>query len=135
MNQSARPDIAMVMVAARASGLAVSLCTITTPPASTTFNESGAPDPVTTWPVLTGHVDIECMDAPLLTGDSVAPTEQKSTTEILGRNLRHVWLTGYYPLILNSYRATIGGIVYDIENAEADSQGQMTRMALEQVRI
>jgi hypothetical protein len=124
-------DLSYVMDEVRASGLLTSLCTITVPPASTTFGDSGAMDPTTAWADLPGHVAIPCKDAPINTGDGVSVTELKSMEDIQAVNLRHVLLDNYYPLILASYRATVDGKVYDIVNAESDSHRQMTRLALE----
>lgn len=133
MNQSTGFDIAGVMEAVRSSGLLVSLCTITTPPG--VFDDGGAPDPTAPYVVLAGHVDIPCINAPIKTSDSVAPSEQKSMQEIMAVEQRHVLLDDYYPLIIVDYRATIGGVVYDIVEVESDSQSQMTRMALQLATI
>ncbi len=129
MNQSTPLDLSYVMESVRASGLLTSLCTITTPPASTTFNGAGSPDPTTVWPVLADHEDIPCIDAP------VTASEQKTIENVQSVNMRHVLLDNYYPLILARYRATIGGVEYDILTAESDSQRQMTRLFLEKRTI
>lgn len=131
MNQSVLPSIAAVMPAVRASGLLVSLCTITVPPDSTTFDEGGAPDPNVAYIDLAGHVDIPCMDAPIHTGGGGSVTEVKSMQDIQAVNLRIVVLDDYYPAIIPDYRAVVDGVVYDIVNAENDSQRQYTHLTLE----
>lgn len=132
MNQSITADIAGVMEMVRQSGLLTSLCTITTPPVLPDgFDASGSPDPETPYIDLPGHIDIPCKDAPIQTGDSVSVSEVKTMQDIQAVNLRHVLLDNYYPAIIPAYRATIDGVVYDIENVESDSFRTMTRLALE----
>jgi hypothetical protein len=141
MNQAITSDISGVMELVRASGLLVSLCTITVSPE--VFGDSGAPDPTAEWPALAGHVDIECTAPPLLTDDKMFATERKFIPETLGYYMRHVLLGGYYPTIQSKMRANIRAartaastaIVFDIVNVESDSQRQMTRMALDLVLI
>lgn len=129
MNQSIAVDIARVMPEVAASGLLTSLCTITVPPGD--LDAGGAPDPAAPYTDLTGHVDIPCTAAALSSGDSVQPTEVKTLSEILAKNMLHVLLGGYYPTIIADYRAVVDGIVYDIVGVENDSQGVQTRLALE----
>jgi hypothetical protein len=132
MNQSIAVDIARVMPEVAASGLLTSLCTITVPPrAPGDIDAGGAPDPAAPYTNLSGHVDIPCTAAALSSGDSVQPTEVKTLSEILAKNMLHVLLGGYYPTIIADYRAVVDGIVYDIVGVENDSQGVQTRLALE----
>ncbi len=130
MNQSNTDSIAAVMPAVIASGLLISLCTITVPPA--VFDAGGAPNPNAPYTDLSGHVNIPCISSPLNTGgDQVNPTEIKSLAEILAKQLRHVLLDGYYPDIIADYRATVDGVVYDILAVESDSQHTQTRLAVQ----
>lgn len=128
MNQSTVMDLDAIMPAVRATGLLVSLCTITVPPQ--VFDAGGAPDPTAPYVDLAGHIDIPCMCAPINTGDNVSPSEVKSMQEIMAIADRHVLLDDYYPAIIEDYRAVIDGVVYDVTEVESDSQAKMTRMAV-----
>lgn len=133
MNQEMALGIADVMPAVRASGLLVSLCTITVPPGVS--DNGGAPDPNAPYTNLPGHIDLPCISSPLVAGDFPALEEVKSMTEILTKNMRHVLLDSYYPDIETIHRAVVDGVEYDIITSEADSQSQMTRLAVQKVTI
>ncbi len=147
MNQTVLPSMVLIAQAAADSGLLVSLCTIREQPMDAdSFDESGALLPDAVWPVLEGHENLPCMDAPLNTGDNVSPTELKQMSEILAKNVRHVFFAQYLPQITSTMRAVITGvygslspvsdtITYDIVNAEIDSQSQTTRLACELVTM
>jgi len=127
--------IPTVMPTAIASGLAVSFCSISAP--SGAFTPGG--EPVTgsgSYMPVAGLQNIPCMDAPPSVV-RVQATEQKTESEILSLQFRHVWLTGYYPQIPTNdanWQAMItnanGTLVYDLLGAESDSQLQMTRLEL-----
>jgi hypothetical protein len=120
----------------RASGLLVSLCTITVPPTGAdAFDDGGARNPNVPYVPLAGHIDIPCTAPPINTGDSVSPSEIKALEQIEAVNLVHVLLDDYYPSIISDYRAVIDGVNWDIVNVESDSQKQMTRLAVKKATI
>lgn len=114
------------MPQATATGLFVSLCTIQQP--NITLDAAGAPlyNPPTNVP---GMVDIPCMDEP--PGMRIQATEVKALAEIGAKLMRHVLLSGYYPLVIPSMWAVVDGVTYDILGAESDSQNQQTRLELQ----
>lgn len=144
MNQSIARDIAAVMPAVERSGLLVQLCTITEFPGA--FTDSGAPDPSVPYTARAGMSNIPCIAPPISIGTNVQPTEMKELTEIYAKNVLHVLLGGFYPAIIAANRALIGDndgagnmvapiVEYDIVGIESDSQGVMTRMAVQVVTI
>ncbi len=110
-----------------------SLCTIVTPPPD--VNLAGAPDPSVPYEDLTDHVDIPCIALPLSSGNKVQPTEVKSLMEVYSKNLIHVLLAGYFPLIQSNYRAVVDSIEYDIVGIESDSHHTQTRLAVQKVSL
>lgn len=131
MNQGLGYEIASVMPNAIATGLFVSLASFTAPP----VNQQGPTGNITApWVAVAGLQSIPCMNAPpsMLRVDA---TEQKSIADILSRNLRHVLLNGYYPVLFNAsrsgWRVAIDGVLYDLLGAEADSQLTQTRIELQ----
>lgn len=132
MNQSIiQRAIPQVMVAAVATGLFVSLCSVSQPNAA--LGTSGAPSGVYT--AVAGLQSIPCMDAVPSTA-RVQATEVKELADIMSKGLRHMLLNGYYPeatpdgQIPTNWRATVDGVVYDILGVEHDSQNTQTRMEL-----
>jgi hypothetical protein len=119
----------------RKSGLCRFRITILTPPGSDTFEQSGSPDPTVPYVALTGHEGLLCIAAPLSEG--LSPAEIKAMDDIESSTSLHVLIPGYYPLIREDYRATFAGsvAVWDITNAESDSQGGTTRLALKKSTI
>lgn len=120
----------------RASGLLVSLCTITVPPTGAdAFDDGGARNPNVPYVPLAGHIDIPCTAPPMLVNDSMNVSERRALPQIEAINTLHVLLDGYYPDIISDYRAVIDGTAYDIANVEHDSQKQMTRIAVRKATI
>ncbi len=125
--------ISNVMPTVVASGLMVSVCSISAPtPASGAI--SGTYTPVT------GLQDIQCMNAPEPWGNHVGATEQKTMSQIASMAERHVLLDDYYQLLSPStnwgnlgWQATVDGVIYDLIGAEADSQQTQTRLCLRKV--
>lgn len=133
MRQDLDLDIAGVMPAVRETGLLSSLCTITRSPED--FNAAGAPNPSTPYVPVAGLVDIPCTAPPLMATDRMQASEIRALRQIKAEDTRHVLLDGYYPTILDSDRAEIDGVEFEISNIEHDSQRQMTRIAVERVTI
>ncbi len=124
MNQAL--GIADVMTEALATGLFVSLCTISALPTPITLGPSGSPDAAyVAVPALTG---IRCMIAVLYPMRSPESAERKARETQMTENDWHVLLEANYPTIDTSMRATVDGILYDITNVDQDSQSQMTRL-------
>lgn len=143
MDQSLFIDISQVMDAAIGSGLFVSLCTIQQPDGA--LDAGGAPSG--TYVDVPGLVNIPCMSAPSSVG-KISAQEQKSITEILATNYRHVLLAGYYGNVAitgtngvtyygpqPNMRAVIDGTTFDILGSESDSQQTQTRMEVRQASI
>ena len=141
------------MPAVRETGLLSSLCTIVVAPEATAdsdaFDAGGALKPDAEWPPLEGHEDLECTAPPMQTSENMTATEMRSMRDIEAKGLLHVLLGGYYPEIPGprtdgpQCRAMIrradeeedDAIAYDVVNVESDSQGQMTRLALQRVTM
>lgn len=133
MNCSVQPDFDAIVTELLASGLLNSLCTITVPPE--VYGLSGAPDPDVAYLDLAGHVAIPCTAPPLMTADKVATNEIKLSNETKSETYLHVLLGGYYPAIIQNYRAEIDDTEWDIVSVEHDSQHRTTRLAVRQVTI
>lgn len=114
-----------VMPAAVATGLFVSLVTIQQPDGETT--PSGAPSGL--WIDVAGMVGIAAMDAPSSV-PSITANESKSIDKTTAYNEDHVLLSGYYPGILDGWRAVVDGVNYDVLGTEHDSQFKMTRVRI-----
>ncbi len=135
MNQDIlQAAIDQVMPTAVATGLFISVCSISAPtPASGAI--SGVYSPVS------GLQNIPCIDAPETFSDtSLSVTELKALDQTASTALRHVLLDNYYDQLSPSsnwgdlgWRATVDGVDYDILGAENDSQQQMTRLKLRKV--
>jgi len=110
--------------------IANSLATFQAPTGALTAD--GSPDG--TYADVAGYVGIVCMDAP--TSDiRITAGERKSQADIESDNSSHIWLSGNYPEIEyhTEWRAVVTGAngivtIYDVEGAEGDSQGIMTRV-------
>lgn len=126
--------IANVMPKAIATGLLVSLCTIQAPTGA--VSDSG--QPTGAYGDVVGLVDIRCMDAVMNVG-TIQATEAKAVAEIAAKSFRHIFLDGYYPLIIanvgSAWRAVVDGTVYDLLGAEKDSQDTQTRLSLQLVTV
>ncbi len=124
------------MEAAVATGLFISLCTISEPANS----DTGAPDG--SYTDVSGLVGIVCMDAPEGLGSGLSANEAKAAAEIESMAMRHVLLDRYYSELSPStnwgdvgWRATVDGVIYDLMGAEADSQQTQTRLLLRKVTV
>lgn len=134
MNQSLLIDIDAVMPLAVATGLFVSLCTISAPANS----DTGAPDG--TYSPVSGLSNIVCMDAPEGLGSGLSANEAKAEAQIEAMAMRHVLLDRYYDELSPAtnwgdvaWQATVDGVIYDLLGAEADSQQTQTRLRLRKV--
>lgn len=126
MHQGLDYDIEAVVPLAVESGLPVSLCTIQDPDGLLV----GSGQPSGNWVDVAGLVDLIAMDAPL-NDANIRADEDKGELETTARNLRHVWLAGYYPEIQTNMRAVIdSATTYDILGSEYDSQRTQTRLHL-----
>jgi hypothetical protein len=156
MYQGLIGGISGVMDIYRASGLAVSLCTIQGPATPTgspiVWQPATEPyvDPQGTAPGIyaniPGLVNLPCQDAPESEG-GVTATEIKALSETASIEVRHVLLAGYYPqldtltnwgdigwraIITNPFGVTT---TFDILGAEVDSQRTQTRLKVRQVSL
>lgn len=140
MNQTPISNaVAHVMAAARATGLFVSLATITAP--SGDFTAGGSPDGV--YLPVSGLVDIPCMDAPQAVDRyNIMSAEQRAESQTTSSELRHVLLDDYFSQLSPEtnwgdigWRCSIDGVDYDISSAESDSQRTQTRLSLRGVTV
>lgn len=77
-----------------------------------------------TWATLAGHGALRCR---------VSPNRAVEIHDAQGIYTVHSWtinLAGYYPTITPKMRATVGGIVYDIETVQPDGNRQLTRLTV-----
>ena len=134
MNQGLSVSIAMVMPAALATGLFVSLFTAQEP--VPTQDAQGGID--FDYVDVDGLVDIACMAPPPSTSD-IQATEVRALEDITSSEMHHVLLSGYYPALDAGWRgenadgkgawiALIDGYQYEISGVESDRQSQMTRV-------
>jgi hypothetical protein len=121
--------IPLVMTAAVASGLFVSLCTIQQPDG--VLIDAGQPSGV--FVNVDGLVNIPCT-APPEANVRITASEVKSQENIQSFSELHVLLDSWYPALENGvamgWRAVIDGVPYDVMGAESDSQGVITRMVV-----
>ena len=122
-------DFSKVMPLVVATGVLASICTIQSP--SQTASASGQPN-LGVWTNVSGLVNLPCMFAPLLpdSARTMIQDEIKNMEYTEEMTVFHVLLNGYYPQVLQVYRAVIDGNPYDILGVESDSQKQMTRLAV-----
>ena len=122
------------MEAALATGLFVSLCTITALPTPVTLGPSGWP--TAAYVAVTGLVDIRCMKA-VVAQDIGSPLayEKKAQGDSITSNDWHVLLETYYPTITTAMRAIIDGVTFDIVGVDNDSQFSMTRIRVRQASL
>lgn len=139
MNQTLDLEIAGVMPLAVATGLFVSLCSISAPtPASGAISGTYAP--------VSGLQSIVCMDAPDDFGVRISASEMKDAAETASMARRHVLLDAYYDALSPEsnwgeigWRATVvntltgSSVDYDIMGVEADSQHTQTRLCVRKV--
>jgi hypothetical protein len=136
VNQSIQSDIAQFMPIAVASGLFVSLATVTKPP--TGQGPTGNPPAGPYTPVSSALTNIQCMDAPPSIA-RIQATEMKDVAEIMSKGFRHVLLAKCFLDAPDwsglAYRVIVDGIEYDLLGAENDSQLTQTRVDLQLVSI
>lgn len=130
MNQDViAQGVAAVMPLALATGLFVSSCTIQQPDGQ--LIDAGQPSG--NFVNVAGLVNIPCM-APPEANVRITASEVKSQEDIQSFSELHILLNGWYPSLEDGvamgWRAVIDGTVFDIQGAESDSQGQMTRMVV-----
>lgn len=95
-----------------------SLCTIQE--ATDTADSYGQPIPA--WDDLADHIDLACRIAP----DS--GNEMRSQIQIYAVHGWTVALNGYYPDILETMRAVVDDVIYDILQVQHDGNNQTTRL-------
>ncbi len=142
MFQGLYDEIERVVQEAIFSGLPVSTCTVQQPNGAFV----GAGQPSGGWTPIAGVIGIQCMDAPISTGEHLKADEQKAIPEIQSRIFRHVLLMGFYgdkiPWGNEGQRPALQAVItgpdgvpvtYELVGVESDSQQQTTRLALHQV--
>jgi hypothetical protein len=128
MQQGLQYEVDSVMPQVRATGLLISRATFQ----DQTGGTGPTGFPLNTYTPVDGLIDIQCMDAPLGTGEGFSVDEGKAQPQILSKGERHILLDAYYPEAINVWRGggnvVIDGVTYDILGVEADSQRQETRV-------
>jgi hypothetical protein len=132
MNQSLVADFHDVLTAVETTGLFVSVCNISAP--TQALDGAGQVD-LTDYSPVAGLQGIKCMRAPLADVKPNPYYEAKTEQQINEMNIYHVLLDGNYPTIVQGMRATIDGEPLDILNAESDSQGITTRLAIRRYEL
>lgn len=144
MNTGLLLDVDQVMVAAIATGLFRSRCTVYAPDG--VLGPSGAPSG--TYVNVPGILNVLAMDAPAPpVADMESGTEVKTMSSVLSLSARHVLLERYFASL--SPRTNWGDIgwiaamvdrtgnttLYDITGADADSQQTQTRLRLQKAAV
>ncbi len=137
MIQGLQYEVTQVMPTAVDTGLFVSLATFQSSDAADFPDGFYSGD----YQDVPGLVNIPCMAPPESEG-SIQATEVKALADIVGSELHHVLLNGYYATADMGWRQgwilligdndgsgnLINGVQYDVLGVEADSQKQMTRV-------
>lgn len=90
--------------------------TVTIKPPVEVQDEYGEPDTTYPAPLSAGYTDIPCAIG------AAGAMERRTRTNTYAESTHTIALTGYYPLVETSHRATDGaGIDYDIRGVEHDS--------------
>lgn len=134
MNQGLTYELLSVMPAVQLTGLLSSTCNILTPPAPDTPGPLGQVDLSTLTPV-TGLQGIACARSAMPMFNPSPSFKIAEQMLIREEEVTHVLLQGCYPAITQNMVAQITDplghtALYDIRNVEADSQTQMTRLAV-----
>lgn len=129
MNQSLVADLGDVLVAVSETGLFVSLCSINEATAPVVPDAAGQLD-LTNYSPVTGLQNIPCMRAPISDVRFRSDYETRTPAVIADENIWHVLLNGHYPSIRQDMQAVVDGEPLNIMNAESDSQGITTRLAV-----
>lgn len=126
--------VARVMQEARATGLFVSLATVTAP--SGDLTTGGSPDGA--YVAVVGLSNIPCMDAPFSVDRyTIMADEQRAASQTTSSEIRHVLLNDFFEQLSPDtnwgdvgWKCTVDGVLYDIAGAECDSQRTQTRLRL-----
>lgn len=89
----------------------------------------GYGEDIETWTDVSGWQEIKAAKAPL------TASERQATKYTATDRVWHVLLAGPYPAITTSHRAVIGTDVFDIDAAETDQSGSVTRLRVRQITI
>lgn len=133
MRQGLEIAVEQVMPEALATGLFVSRCTIQAP--TNALDVAGQPNLASGFANVSGMVGIRCLAPPSSFSDMMHADEPKLPAQVSAVNRLHILLEGYYPAILERYRAVVDGVAYDILGVDSDSQGQMTRLEVQVVSL
>jgi hypothetical protein len=105
------------------SGFFPSSCTIE----AATATSDGFGQEQETWEAVSGLQAIGCAKAPL------SAIERQAAGYTATDRVWHVLLKGAYPQIATAHRAVVDGETYDIDAAETDQTGPLTRLRVRQV--
>ena len=136
MRQSLAPSIALVMPAARLTGLFVSLITFQAP-----FGYTSTGEPSGNYTDVPGLVNLPCQSAPeAVDRFTITAKESHAVPEIQSDAVHHVLLDNYYPALSpatnwgdTGWRAIVDGVIYDVQGVENDSQFTQQRICLHKV--
>lgn len=98
-----------------------SLCTIQE--ATEAADSYGQPIP--TWGSLADHANLNCRLSP---GTPSSGDELRTQTQIYTVHMWIIALNGHYPAILETMRAVIDSVVYEIEQVQHDGNNKTTRL-------
>lgn len=129
--QGLQVGMGSLMTQFRATGLARS---------SVTFQENLSTTvdgtPGQTWTNVSGMVGLNCMRGALPTGGNHTSADKMKTIEdIMSIQPYLVLMDDYYPTIVDTYRAVIDGVPYQIWGVESDSQIQMTHFLAKVITV
>ena len=79
---------------------------------------------IPTWGNLAEHVDLNCRIAP------EGGSEQRAQIQVYAIHQWRVALNGYYPTIIETMRAVVDGVTYEIEQVVHDGNDKMTRLSV-----
>lgn len=142
MNQGVTLDLSRAIKTVKAAGLMQFVCTIKKPPTVRDAVGRRSADPAD-WIPLADHIDLVAFASPAIIPRVTASKENKMADWIGEKSELHVILDAFYPLIEQSYRATLSFTVnavtytkdFDILGVEGDSQHTYTRMAVQVYQI
>lgn len=126
-NQSLTLEFPQAISVVSDAGLFVSICTIQAP--TQTPDSLGQVDLVD-YTNVSGLVNLQCVMSPMIDTRPNPNFEKREQVGIDELGIFHVLLYGYYPQILQKYRAVVDATPYDIMTVESDSQKIMTRLAV-----
>jgi head-tail adaptor len=120
----ALPIVHPRFLAAVPAGFFPSRCTVQEQ-TGTTQDDHG--QEVEVWTDVAGLTDIPCAKAPL------SAIERQAAQLTVTDRAWSVLLKGAYPAITTAHRAIIDGTAFDIERAETDQTGTLTRLVVRSV--